>query len=235
MRAFIIGLLVIISFTGTGQIRSGKIVFERRTNLLKKYSDSRMKAWLKDKKIKIDMFEMYFNDTISIFKPQETDLVEQMDWATMKNTVYQNLKKNQRMSILPVWGDNVFVSDSLKKREWKVTSSMRKIAGYDCRRMIWEKDDTTRIHAWYTEEIMPSIGPESFWGLPGTILGLATEDGGVVYFAKTVEIGVDNIKEYIPEFPAKKIKTEEELRKDMAEKFGDKPWGKQVMEGLFAW
>ena len=163
MRVFIIGLLSFNKSCGTGQIRSGKIVFERRTNLLKKYSDSRMKAWLKDKKIKIDMFEMYFNDTMSIFKPQETDLVEQMDWATMKNTVYQNLKKNQRMSILPVWGDNVFVSDSLKKREWKVTSSMRKIAGYDCRRMIWEKDDTTRIHAWYTEEIMPSIGPESFW------------------------------------------------------------------------
>ena len=235
MRAFIIVLLGLISLTGTGQIRSGKIVFERRTNLLKKYSDSRMKAWLKDKKIKIDMFEMYFNDTMSIFKPQETDLVEQMDWATMKNTVYQNLKENQRMSILPVWGDNVFVSDSLKKREWKVTSSMRKIAGYDCRRMIWEKDDTTRIHAWYTEAIVPSVGPESFWGLPGTILGLATEDGGVVYFAKTVEVGVDNIKGYIPEFPAKKIKTEEELRKDMVEKFGDKPWGKQVMDGLFAW
>ena len=119
MRAFILVLLVLITLAGTGQIRSGKIVFERRTNLLKKYSDNRMKAWLKDKKIKIDMFEMYFNDTMSIFKPQETDLVEQMDWATMKNTVYQNLKKNQRMSILPIWGDNVFVSDSLKKENGK--------------------------------------------------------------------------------------------------------------------
>ena len=100
MRVFIIGLLILISLAGTGQIRSGKIVFERRTNLLKKYSDSRMKAWLKDKKIKIDMFEMYFNDTMSIFKPQETDLVEQMDWATMKNTVYQNLKNRGAGSMM---------------------------------------------------------------------------------------------------------------------------------------
>jgi GLPGLI family protein len=235
MRVLIIGFLVFVSMSGVGQVASGKIVFERKTNLLKKYTDDRMKAWLKDKKLKIDMFELYFNDTMSVFKPQESDLAEQMDWSTTKNTVYQNLNQNQRLSVLGVWGDNVYVLDTLNVREWKMTSSKRKIAGYECRRVIWQKNDTTRIHAWYTSEIIPSVGPESFGGLPGTILGLATEDGGVVYFAKSVEVGVKDIASHIPEYPAKKVKTEAELRIELAEKFGDKPWGKLMLEGIFAW
>ena len=89
-----------------------------------------------------------------------------------------------------------------------MTSSKRKIAGYECRRVIWKKNDSTRIHAWYSQELVPAVGPESFGGLPGTILGLATEDGGVVYFAKSVEVGVKDIESHIPDYPAKKVKTE---------------------------
>jgi hypothetical protein len=59
MKVLIIGFLVFISMSGSSQVTSGKIVFERKTNLLKKYTDDRMKAWLKDKKVKIDMFELY--------------------------------------------------------------------------------------------------------------------------------------------------------------------------------
>ena len=93
MKVLIIGFFVFLSMSGVSQVNSGKIVFERKTNLLKKYTDDRMKAWLKDKKLKIDMFELYFNDTMSVFKPQESDLAEQMDWTTTKNTVYQNLNQ----------------------------------------------------------------------------------------------------------------------------------------------
>ena len=85
MRVLIIGFLVLVGMSGLGQVTTGKIVFERKTNLLKKYTDDRMKAWLKDKKVKIDMFELYFNDTMSIFKPQESDLAEQMDWSTISD------------------------------------------------------------------------------------------------------------------------------------------------------
>ena len=28
-----------------------------------------------------------------------------------------------------------------------------------------QKNDTTRIYAWYTDEILPSTGPETFNGL----------------------------------------------------------------------
>jgi hypothetical protein len=73
------------------QITSGKITYERRTNLYKKFKwNPDVKDWLKEEdKNKTDMFELYFNDSLSLFKPQESDLVEKMSWATTKNVVYQ--------------------------------------------------------------------------------------------------------------------------------------------------
>ena len=145
-------MLLFISFSGISQITSGKIVFERRTNLWKKFSSENSRRWLDGKKVKIDVFELYFNDTMSVFKPQESDLAEELEWATSKNTVYQNLQSNQRLSVLGMWGDELYLKDSLKIREWKITNSKRNIAGYECRRAIWQKDDTTRIHAWFSDE-----------------------------------------------------------------------------------
>ena len=72
-------------------------------------------------------------------------------------------------------------------REWKITESKRKLGGYMCRKAIWEPNDSTRIYAWFSTDIVPSVGPEGFYGLPGAILGLATEDGGIIYFATEVE------------------------------------------------
>lgn len=235
MKGVIIALLVVIGFSGYSQVTAGKIVFERRTNLLKRFTDERMKEWLKGKKVKIDMFELYFNDTISVFKPQESDLKEEMDWTTVKNTVVQNYKSNERLSVLGVWGDNIYIKDTLVERQWKVTASIRNIAGYDCRRMIWEKNDSTRIHAWFTTELISPTGPESFNGLPGTILGLATEDGGVVYFAKSVEVGAQDILSQLPEAPKKGALSEVETKTMLAEKFGGKPWAERMLESLFEW
>ncbi len=72
------------------QITAGKITYERKTNLYKKFKDDDIREWLKEEdKNKVDVFELYFNDSISVFKPEESDLKEKMTWATSKNVVYQ--------------------------------------------------------------------------------------------------------------------------------------------------
>ena len=112
------------------QITSGKIVFERKTNLYKKYKDDNVKDWLKEiDKNKVDYFELYFNDSMSVFVPQESDLKERMSWATSKNTTYQNFKTQSTLAIKSVWGEQLYVQDSIKKREWKITESKRVISG----------------------------------------------------------------------------------------------------------
>ncbi|MGZ4059175.1 MAG: GLPGLI family protein [Bacteroidia bacterium] len=233
-------LLFIISFVfileGSSQITSGKIVFERKTNLYKKFKDDNVKDWLEaDDKNKVDVFELYFNDSLSAFKPQESDLKERMSWATSKNSVYENFNTNSRLSIKSVWGEELYLQDTLSKRKWKITDNKRVISGYSCRKAIWQQNDSTRIYAWYTDDIIPSIGPESFCGLPGAILGLATEDGGVIYFAKSIEITKPDVAVMLPKKGKNKIYTSSELKTKLEKDFGKDPWGKAMIRDLFSW
>jgi GLPGLI family protein len=216
---------------------AGTITYERKTNLEKKFGDNKMMAqWLNGETHKTDVFLMYFNDTSSLYMPKPSDVADRLSWATTKNIVYQVEPRDYRLSIYSFFMDQVFIEDSLYKREWKITGSTRNISGYECRKAIWQKNDSTRIYAWYTNELEPSIGPESFVGLPGTILGLATEDGGVVYFASKVETTPpDNIKSKVPEIKTSKLTTQTALKEKFAKELSQYPWAKKALDDLFTW
>lgn len=229
-------ICAILLATGThAQITSGKIVFERKTNLLKKFDDPQFKDFLKDNKTKVDMFELYFNDTSCVFKPQPTEVVDELAWTTTKNTVYQNLNTGERMSVMDLWGNQVYVKDSMGSRQWKITDSRRHIGKYECRKAVWEKDDSTRIYAWFSVDIVPPVGPEMFSGLPGAILGLATEDGGIIYFAK--EVTIQEVDPKVLKYDSGKndIYTVEQLREELTKRFAKQPWGQRAIADLFRW
>lgn len=217
------------------QINYGKITYERKTNLYKKFKNNRdVKEWLKEEdKNKVDVFELYFNDSLSLFKPQESDLVERMSWATTKNIVYQNFNSNNRFTEKKIWGEQFFISDTLRTFNWKIIDSKRNICGYQCRKAIWQANDSTRIYAWFCTEIIPSIGPESFVGLPGAILGLATEDGGVIYFAKSIEIAKPDIAILLQKKSKQKIYKSAELKAQLEKEFGKEKWGKAMIYNNF--
>ncbi len=230
-------VLVHLSFLASSQIRHGKIVYERKTNLYKKFKDwNDVKDWIKEAdKTKVDVFELYFNDTLSLFKPEETELKELYSWATDKNTVYQNLKSGSRYTIKSIWGEGVHLNDSLYHRRWKITDSKRNICGYNCREAIWQANDTTRIYAWYCNEISSNFGPENFYGLPGAILGLATEDGGVIYFAKSVEVTKPELSLLLPPKTKTKIYTSRELKSKLEKEYGREKWGKAMIRNIFGY
>jgi GLPGLI family protein len=217
------------------QITSGKITYERRTNLYKKFKwNLDVKDWLKEEdKNKIDVFELYFNDSLSVFKPQESDLVERMSWATTKNVVYQNQITHKRLTEKKIWGEKFLLDDSLTHRTWKITDSKRTICGYVCRKAIWQANDSTRLYAWFCSEISNSIGPESFIGLPGAILGLATEDGGVVYFAKSVDVTKNEVVTLLPKKTKEKLYKVSELRAQLQKDYGKEKWGKAMIYNNF--
>jgi GLPGLI family protein len=220
-----------------GQIENGRIVFERKTNLIKRFgSDDRMKRMFNEQnKTKVDKFELLFNDTCSVFKPIYSDEPDNFSWATNRNTVYQNFNQKNKLSVLDLWGNSVYVKDSVSIRQWQVTDSKRKIGKYMCRKAVWQKDDTTRIYAWFTTEIISSVGPETFCGLPGAILGLATEDGGVIYFATKIEEMVPTQKQLTYQLGKNEVYTMEQLKTELEKQFGDKPWGKRLFIDLFRW
>ena len=209
--------------------------FYLKKQICLKYKTPDQQRWLRGEKVKIDRFKLYFSPQKSVFIPEESAIPSKADWATSKNTVIQNFESNERVSIYNLFGDKKIVKDKLVNREWKITERKRNIAGYNCRRAIWSKNDTTRIYAWYTDQIIPSTGPETFNGLPGTILGLATEDGGVVYFAKIVQEKYQNMEEITSDIKIKKTYTEKELKEELEQKGKSNPWMGRIINYLFEW
>jgi GLPGLI family protein len=233
MKQFILILMFVsFSLSAEAQYTYGKISFERKTNLLKKY-----KGWgdwiQKDEKDKIDQFEFIFNDTMSIFKPVDSDIKERMGWATSKNTVVQNLKTMTRIASKDIWNETVNMRDSIFERKWILTDDFRKIAGFKCRKAFTKVDDTTKIYAWYADEIMVSSGPESYGGLPGMILGLATSDGGVVYFAKKIEYIQPETPFLASKYISGKVQSKPELKAQLSKRMGDKKWAKNMIKEYF--
>ncbi len=217
------------------QITSGKILFERKTNLYKRFkNEDWVTNWVKESdKTKVDEFELFFNDSLAAFKPKESDEKENYSWMTSKSSVYQHVPENTSYMIKDIWGNKVIFTDTLRIRKWKITDSKRTIAGFNCRKAIWMQNDTTRIYAWFCNEIIPGFGPESFCGLPGMILGLATEDGGVIYFAKTVEQGNQDAIALLPPKTKDKIFTSKELRAKFQKEYGKEKWSKEWITNIF--
>ena len=60
------GFLILFGANTIAQISSGRIVYERRTNLKKRYGDNpRMKNMITEQnKIRTENFELFFNDFI---------------------------------------------------------------------------------------------------------------------------------------------------------------------------
>lgn len=234
-----IKLLLLVSFSigffnAMGQYREGKILYERKTNLYKRMGEGASK-WVPEKdKIKKEYFELTFTDSLSLFQQKPTDIADPMPWGTSRNMVYRTLRNDYYYSVRDIWGDAVHVEDSIPNRDWKITDSKRIIAGYNCRKAFWVVNDSTKIYAWYAEEIIPSIGPERFAGLPGAILGLASEDGGVVYFA--TEITFFQPQKEVFEFKrAKKTQDLESTREQIEIVMSRNKWWKSDVGHFFLW
>jgi GLPGLI family protein len=229
--------MVLVLFAGViaAQVTGGKITYERKTNLHKRLKHwEEVKEWIKDAdKIKVDEFELIFNDSTSCFKPVESEYRDNFEWATNKNTTYQYKASQTKVTFKKIWGEEFMLKDSLAKRKWKITDGQRNIAGYNCRKAIWVENDSSRVYAWYADEVIPGFGPESFNGLPGMILGLATEDGGTIYFAKKVEITKPAPEVFmLPKTKKKPMKTAE-FREQLVKQYGKEKWGKAMLLNNF--
>ena len=230
-----IGCWLLAGAAQAQMIRSGKISYERRTNLHKKFPDEETRRWIGSEKYKYDNFVLYFNDTLSVFVFEDSPNPGRGDWATVKNNHVTFLNQNVRHSLLNIMGEEAVIIDTLKRRPFKRLGKKREIAGFKCQMVRFDQDDSTRLYAWYCDAIVPGVGPETYLGLPGAILGLATEDGGVVYFAKNVEALVPDFKTVTPKYKTTKGMTEAEMRQMLVDKMSGSPWASMVLKELFMW
>ncbi len=136
--------------------------------------------------------------------------------AAQINIRYTDLENKIFTSEKTVFGDVFLVSDSVRSIQWKLTSEMRTIAGYECRRANALIMDSVYAVAYYTVQIPVPGGPESFSGLPGMILGVALPGEHITWFATKVidrRISAAEIKPPVKGKPANESLVAEMVKK----------------------
>jgi len=162
-------------------IKKGNIEYERKTNTYRLYfSGEENSFWDQIKKsipqFKTDHFNLIFNESRSVYKigKENTDQkISYFESPANENTVYKDLDQQISVSQKQVFESHFLISDSLKNLEWKLLPETRTIAGFECHKALTKICDSVVVVAFYSDEITPSNGPESFGGLPGMILELA--------------------------------------------------------------
>lgn len=179
-------------------ITDGVIEFEKTVNMhavIKKsmQSQSAMNNYYSNDYIKqipqfkTSLSKLTFSKQLTLFTPTEAEKSSFFDSSTAQiNTTYTNLASGIFITQKIVFDENYLVKDSIRKINWKLTSEMRTIAGYECRRANAVIMDSIYVVAFYTDKIPVSGGPESFSGLPGMVLGVALPHDNITWFAKTV-------------------------------------------------
>lgn len=109
-------------------------------------------------------------------------------WLKDEYTITRNYEKNTMRDVIDMLGKTYIVEDSLQAPKWKILNEMKEIAGHICMNAFW--NDTIKkqkVIGWFALDILNSGGPERFFGLPGLILEVNINDGGLVITADQIE------------------------------------------------
>lgn len=209
-----------------------KVEYEKTTSVrqLQKDLAGENNNWFEQNKdrypVSVPSYYEFTGDTNrSVYKPgKEIPVDPRMWWRPVadKNVVYNDYKTGKTISQKPVFEETFLMEDSLLKIKWKITSDLRTIAGYDCRKAIGIINDTVAVFAFYTDELLINGGPEGVHGLPGMILGMGIPRLHATWFATKVEVFDVNMKPVTPPTKGKKVSRTELMTRlgKLAEEWG---------------
>ena len=112
--------------------------------------------------------------------------------------------------------DRTFLVEGAERPNWKLTDDVSEFLGYMCNRAV-ATIDTTLVEAWFTPEIPVPAGPDDYYGLPGLILVVTTDNGNRSYVATEVSLRPVSAESIAAPTEGRKV-TQEEFDKIVAEK-----------------
>ncbi|MES2370999.1 MAG: GLPGLI family protein [Bacteroidota bacterium] len=171
--------------------------------------------------------------------------------------LYKNLSQAKAVQSSELGGKNFLIVDSIRQQPWKLGTETKTILGYTCHkatrkimqpirsvmRMSMSQGGTTttdttnrsappskevEVVAWYADDLISPVGPESYGQLPGVILQLDVDNGQTVYTATDVKKTVD--QKELKEPKKGKIVTRQEYQKLMMDMMSNQmPMGAGMM------
>lgn len=194
MKSFLISsLLSLLCLLCNGQIyiTSGKITYERRTNIWAGMPDNFFEGFKNTiPQWQTDEFTLTFTADKALYQPVGEIEKHTYSLPATDNIVFTDFKKGISISAKNIFDKNYIIEKGLRHATWKIKDDFRDIAGFNCRRATTIILDSVFVVAFYTEEIIPSVGPESFTGLPGAILGLVINRLHTTWYATRLDASV---------------------------------------------
>lgn len=227
MKRIILILGILISLAAAqvvlAQTTEGVIDYEVKVNLHRTLPKDRegMKAMIPE--FRTTNQQLFFNPNESIFKPLEEDEEEissdggsvRMRIQTPQIEIYFNPGTSQRITLQEFMGKNYLIEDTLKIVPWKFGTEVKTVAGFECKQALYYNEERKQnVVAWYTPQLRPFLGPETFHTLPGTVLAIDINDGERTITAKKIDARA--LKKNELKVPSQGIKiTQAEFRKMM--------------------
>jgi len=218
MKTVIIAVSLLLSSTSllaqANFFSSIKVEYEKTTSVRQLMKDLQENdSWYEQNKdrypVSILSYYEFTGDTArSVYKPgKEIPVDPRMWWRPVadKNVVYNEYASGRTISQKPVFEETFLMEDSLLKIKWKITTDLRNIAGYECRKAIGLINDSITVFAFYSDELLINGGPEGLHGLPGMILGVGIPRLHCTWFATKVEVNGVNMKPVTPPAKGKKV------------------------------
>jgi len=120
-----------------------------------------------------------------------------MDLVNSPGNFYKDLITKRYVNQKDLFGRKFIIQDELKTINWQKTDEVKTIGKYVCFKATAQISNTNKydddnqgetitVVAWYTLDIPVAQGPGMYWGLPGLILEVQSED--VVYLCSKIEL-----------------------------------------------
>lgn len=211
------GLLVSTSLFA--QQKTGTIIFERKQNMHRNATEE-MKAFMPEFRTTKQMLVFNESASLYKAVPEDEapqpsagggGMVMRFGGGMETFTSFSEAKK---VSSTDFFGEQFLIVDTIKKDKWKLTEETKTIAGHLCRKATTRtkiaaqgmrfsvggpsagnqqtpQEKEVDVIAWYADDIIAPAGPENYNGLPGVILAMDIDEGGIVFTALEVQANAD--------------------------------------------
>jgi GLPGLI family protein len=233
MKKILLALFLFPVLAFSQPILSGKIKYLKTSNWTKQmaavdYLTSQQKeraAYVWGNRAEWKQYcELFFDENHSRYidsdeKAEPDD--EGYSWRADAYCITRDFSTNRQADLMTLLGKVYLVEDSIYTPKWKILNDIKEVAGHIC--MNASAYDTLRmqrIEAWFALDMPASVGPERFCGLPGAILEININNGGMILTAEKIDLRPLNLGELdLPAKPKRKKINEKTYLEKLAEHF----------------
>jgi GLPGLI family protein len=206
----------------------GTIFYERKMDI-HRHLDEQMKAMVPQ--FQTGEYELFYRDSLCFYKALPKDdapdpfensgggarIVMKFGGPGDVGVLFKNFASSRLLEETTLDDKQYLIADSIRPLPWKLSADTLTILGHLCKKATMISTHNNTVVGWYSEDIPLPIGPDKYGGLPGALLKLDVDSGGVVFTATKTLPGV-NAKEM--KIPSGKTITRAAFEKKMDELLG---------------